>query len=95
MANILTDFLVGFHWHGVNARKETYRFFRDDENKREYNSAVRLLNASIWLTDFYKTNVVVNRKTYNCLDRRKDELEAALSDDNGKVRCWIFCLIYG
>ena len=75
--------------------KEGYRFFRDDENKREYNSAVRLLNASIWLTDIYKTNVVVNRKTYNCLDRRKDELEAALSDDNGQSKMLDFVSFMG
>ena len=28
VANILTDFLVGFHWHGVNARKGRVSVFQ-------------------------------------------------------------------
>jgi hypothetical protein len=84
IANILTDFLIGFHWHDVDDKKGTYRFFRDGENKREYNSTIRLVNASLWLSDFYAQNAIASRKTKMCLNARKESLEQSLTDENNQ-----------
>ena len=76
----LTDFMVRFHWHKVNRLKETYRFFRDDKNRREYDGTRKLINAAQWLSAFYEKNSEANQMIKSCLDRRKEEIDGYLQN---------------
>ena len=70
--------MVGFHWHKVNRLKETYRFFRDDKNRREYDGTRKLINAAQWLSAFYEKNSEANQMIKTCLDLRKEEIDSYL-----------------
>lgn len=104
MGNVMFNFFVGFHYHGVpkwrdkgdqNApgenhegasdwkhggnKKQTYRYFRDGQNTGEYNHTMELINAAIWLNEYHKTSVLLNRKISTCLSRNAEALAEALS----------------
>ena len=79
VSNILTDFFVGFHWHRYNKRKETYRFFRDKRNHREFDGAIKLYNAALWLKNFYAKNVEANEEIKECLATRVEILTDAMN----------------
>ncbi len=82
VSNILTDFFVGFHWHSYSKRKETYRFFRDRKNHREYDGAIKLYNAALWLKNFYAKNVEANAAIKECLSGRVVDLTDAMNSNN-------------